>query len=77
MAVRGKKDDANDDSSNTFTDETHQGYYVNNIPLLALHGLRGKRAATTPAETEPTTYKLGMYEHMYTSMYSTYCCKQM
>ncbi|XP_036229204.2 tachykinins isoform X2 [Bactrocera oleae] len=58
VAVRGKKDDANDDSSNTFTDETHQGYYVNNIPLLALHGLRGKRAATTPAETEPTTYKL-------------------
>lgn len=64
MAVRGKKDDAHDDSSNTFADETHQGYYVNNIPLLTLHGMRGKRAITTPAETEHKAYKLGMYDHM-------------
>ncbi|XP_054081283.1 tachykinins isoform X1 [Zeugodacus cucurbitae] len=57
VAVRGKKDD---DSSNTFADETHQGYYVNNMPLLALHGIRGKRAIATPAETEQTPYKLAV-----------------
>ncbi|XP_049303346.1 tachykinins isoform X2 [Bactrocera dorsalis] len=60
VAVRGKKDDTNDDSSNTFTDEIHQGYNVNNMPLLALHSIRGKRAVATPAETEHATYKLAV-----------------
>ncbi|XP_012156563.1 tachykinins isoform X2 [Ceratitis capitata] len=62
VAVRGKKADGNSDG-NTFATETHQGgYYVNNMPLLALHGMRGKRAVKMPltTETEQATYDLAI-----------------
>ncbi|XP_054743654.1 tachykinins [Anastrepha obliqua] len=59
VAVRGKKADSNSDS-NTFADETHQRYYVNNMPLMPMLSIRDKRAIAMPAEAEDATYELAV-----------------
>ncbi|XP_036337378.1 tachykinins [Rhagoletis pomonella] len=61
VAVRGKKSNLNGGDSSTFSDDTNQRYYMNNMSLMPLLGVRGKRAVNAmPAEAEDATYELAV-----------------